>query len=95
MKEPKDKNVTRGIQLLNNKPEISHLLYADNVIFLGSWSPNYIRNLIEILWYFKLSYNLKVNLSKSKITGFGDLNLKFDLLASRIDYLSVPFHSHT
>nr|KAJ0217427.1 hypothetical protein LSAT_V11C300117800 [Lactuca sativa] len=53
-----------GIQLPRQGRTISHLQYADGVIFLGSWSIENAKNLIKILRCFELSSGLKENLSK-------------------------------
>lgn len=65
MEEAFNKNIFRGIKLPNNDPTISHLQYADNVIFLGSWSIDNARNLIIILRCFEFSSGLKVNILRN------------------------------
>lgn len=37
IEEAKEKSIFQGIQLPNNGPSLSHLQYADDAIFLGSW----------------------------------------------------------
>lgn len=39
------KGIFKGVQLPNNGPVISHLLYADDALFLGEWSKRNIQNL--------------------------------------------------
>ncbi|KAJ0603386.1 putative RNA-directed DNA polymerase [Helianthus annuus] len=71
MKRADERGVFKGINLPNNGPCISHLCYADDVIFMGEWSETNIKNLNRILRCFFLCSGLKVNLDKSSITGVG------------------------
>lgn len=45
MKEAEEKSIFKGLQLPNHGPVISHLQYADDVIFMGSWSSENVKNL--------------------------------------------------
>ncbi|KAL4579147.1 hypothetical protein LXL04_015284 [Taraxacum kok-saghyz] len=56
----------RGINLPNNGPSLSHLMYADDVTFIGEWSDVNLVNLNRILCCFHMASGLKVNLGKSK-----------------------------
>ncbi|GJW39205.1 RNA-directed DNA polymerase, eukaryota, reverse transcriptase zinc-binding domain protein [Tanacetum coccineum] len=48
---------------------MSHLMYADDVIFMGDWSFQNVNNLIGILRCFFLTSGLKINVQKSKLLG--------------------------
>ncbi|KAI3745346.1 hypothetical protein L1987_58457 [Smallanthus sonchifolius] len=61
----------QGIRLPNNGPIVSHLCYADDVIFLGPWSERNLVNLIRLLRCFQLVTGLKVNPVKSSLFGVG------------------------
>ncbi|KAL4578514.1 hypothetical protein LXL04_014638 [Taraxacum kok-saghyz] len=61
----------RGIKISNTDTRISHMFYADDVIFLGEWNTTNIKNLARILRCFHVSSGLKVNFNKSKLFGIG------------------------
>ncbi|KAI3800096.1 hypothetical protein L1987_35404 [Smallanthus sonchifolius] len=61
----------QGIRLPNNGPVVSHLCYADDVIFLGPWSERNLVNLNRLLRCFQLVTGLKVNPVKSSLFGVG------------------------
>ncbi|GJU07884.1 hypothetical protein Tco_1124314 [Tanacetum coccineum] len=48
---------------------MSHLMYADDVIFMGDCSFQNANNLIGNLWCFFLTSGLKINVQKSKLLG--------------------------
>lgn len=50
---------------------ISHLLYADDVLFIGKWSQLNVKNLIAILNSFHVVSGLQIDLHKTKIYGTG------------------------
>nr|KAJ0211934.1 hypothetical protein LSAT_V11C400182700 [Lactuca sativa] len=83
------KGIFKGVQLPNNGPVISHLLYADDALFLGEWC-------------FHVSSGLKVNFNKSKVFGIGSSTSEASHWASSLGrepsclpftYLGVPFPS--
>lgn len=63
--------IFQGVKLPNGGPLISHLLYADDALFLGEWSRNNIKNLARILHCFHVASGLKVNFHKSRVFGVG------------------------
>ncbi|XP_071727074.1 uncharacterized mitochondrial protein AtMg01250-like [Rutidosis leptorrhynchoides] len=62
-------NLLRGVEIGTNKVHISHLQYADDTIFFGSWSLDNFQNLMKLLKCFELCSGLKVNYSKSNLFG--------------------------
>ncbi|KAJ9559670.1 hypothetical protein OSB04_004830 [Centaurea solstitialis] len=71
MEEACEKGVFEGLRIGNEGVMISHLQYADDVIFFGKWSKVNLKNLIKILECFRLLSGLKINLRKSKLFGMG------------------------
>lgn len=52
-----------------NEIQVSYLLYADNVIFVGQWSKNNVENLTFILKSFYEVLGLQINFHKSIFWG--------------------------
>ncbi|KAJ0816203.1 putative RNA-directed DNA polymerase [Helianthus annuus] len=83
----------KGCNLPNNGPIISHLCYADDVIFIGEWSNQNILAINRLLRWLYLVSGLKVNRQKSKLFGIGASEAEVVELASlaRCDIGSLPF----
>ncbi|XP_071725850.1 uncharacterized mitochondrial protein AtMg01250-like [Rutidosis leptorrhynchoides] len=60
-----------GVEVGGDKIPISHLQYADDTIFFGSWSERNIQNLMKLLKCFELTSGLKVNFHKTNLIGIG------------------------
>ncbi|KAL4586081.1 hypothetical protein LXL04_010712 [Taraxacum kok-saghyz] len=71
MREACEQHRFQGISTPNGGPMLSHLMYADDVTFIGDWSEMNLINLNRILRCFYLASGLKVNLNKSKVFGVG------------------------
>ncbi|KAJ0700669.1 putative RNA-directed DNA polymerase [Helianthus annuus] len=71
MERAKQCNIFSGVKLPRNGPCITHMLYADDSIFIGEWEGNNVKNLKRILRIFYLISGLKVNPRKSQIFGVG------------------------
>ncbi|XP_021979487.1 uncharacterized protein LOC110875597 [Helianthus annuus] len=71
MKKAVEGNLFRGITFSNGGPTISHLCYADDVVFMGEWSKLNLKNLNQILRVLFLVTGLKVNMKKSRLYGVG------------------------
>uniref|UniRef100_A0A251U4I0 Putative RNA-directed DNA polymerase, eukaryota, Reverse transcriptase zinc-binding domain protein n=1 Tax=Helianthus annuus TaxID=4232 RepID=A0A251U4I0_HELAN len=71
MKKASSTGLYHGIRCNNMGPNLSHFLYADDVIFLGEWSNINALNLSRILRCFYLASGLRVNLSKCSLYGVG------------------------
>lgn len=83
--------VIQGVKLLHEVPTISHLLYADDVIFVGSWDISGIQNLSRIHKCFPISSSLKVNFHKSFLFGIGISDMELQSMARAIGCLRSQF----
>ncbi|GKC07881.1 RNA-directed DNA polymerase, eukaryota [Tanacetum coccineum] len=63
-------NIFKGISI-GRDLTVSHLQYADDIIFVSDWSLENAKNLIRILKCFHIASGLKINLTKSAIYGVG------------------------
>lgn len=50
---------------------MSHLFYADNILFMGEWDEKNITKLVTILNCFFLVSRLKINMLKFNLFGVG------------------------
>lgn len=99
MAEAKEKGFFSGIHIPNNGPNISHLLYADDALFIGEWSRPNLKNLARILRCFHVTSGLKVNFNKSQVFGINvqqdEVNIWANILGCGagtlpFKYLGVP-----
>nr|GEW25655.1 RNA-directed DNA polymerase, eukaryota [Tanacetum cinerariifolium] len=63
------KGMFHGIKLGGCLVNLSHMFYADDVVFVGQWSTNNITILTHVLECFHKASGLRINMSKSKIIG--------------------------
>ncbi|GJX23656.1 putative RNA-directed DNA polymerase, eukaryota, reverse transcriptase zinc-binding domain protein [Tanacetum coccineum] len=77
-------NFFQGLKIGNDELSISHLLYADDVLFMGEWSSMNTHNLLIILHYFYVSSRFKINLHKSNLYGIGVKGNEVQRMAQRI-----------
>nr|GEX48861.1 RNA-directed DNA polymerase, eukaryota [Tanacetum cinerariifolium] len=84
--------VFKGLSIQGSDP-LSHLFYADDVVFLGEWSETNLVNLVKIFDCFHRASGLKINLIKSQVLGIGIPRDIVSQGASRIgcDVLRIPF----
>ncbi|KAJ9567283.1 hypothetical protein OSB04_003249 [Centaurea solstitialis] len=61
----------KGLKVGNGGVVLSHLQYADDVLFFGEWGAENIVNLIKLLKCFHAVSGLKVNINKCNIFGIG------------------------
>nr|GEW90316.1 putative RNA-directed DNA polymerase, eukaryota, reverse transcriptase zinc-binding domain protein [Tanacetum cinerariifolium] len=77
-----DEGVFKGVQL-NGSLSISHVFYADDVMFIGEWSDANLKGVNNILQCFFLASGLKINIYKSQELGVGILrNIEIEAAAS-------------
>ncbi|GKB06579.1 RNA-directed DNA polymerase, eukaryota, reverse transcriptase zinc-binding domain protein [Tanacetum coccineum] len=76
--------IFKSISIGDNNLRISHLMYADDVIFTGEWSITNARNLLCILMCFFLVSSLKINVHKSNLSGVGMSNDDIQAMANVI-----------
>ncbi|KAF5761553.1 putative RNA-directed DNA polymerase [Helianthus annuus] len=93
MRKAVTNQVFNGINLPNGGPNISHVIYADDVLFVSEWEEGDLVNLARILRCFFLASGLKVNFHKSKVYGVGVDNADVTSLASilRCEAACLPF----
>ncbi|GJR52235.1 RNA-directed DNA polymerase, eukaryota, reverse transcriptase zinc-binding domain protein [Tanacetum coccineum] len=89
----------KGASIGRDNLSISHLMYADDVIFFGEWSWVNAYNLISMLRCFFLISGLKINIHKSNVLGVGVIDEEVSHMANIIGcgatkfplkYLGVP-----
>ncbi|XP_035845953.1 uncharacterized protein LOC118492204 [Helianthus annuus] len=82
-----------GIRLPNEGTLLSHLCYADDVLFIGEWSEEIVVNLNRLLRWLNLVSGLKVNYHKCKLFGIGVNAEEIERLARvlRCEVGSFPF----
>ncbi|GJW32292.1 hypothetical protein Tco_0052324 [Tanacetum coccineum] len=56
---------------INNSLQLSHLLYADDAVFVGEWNDSNLATIVHVLKCFFLASSLKINMHKSKLMGTG------------------------
>ncbi|GKE40092.1 RNA-directed DNA polymerase, eukaryota [Tanacetum coccineum] len=64
---------------IDDSLSLSHLFYADDVIFVGKWNLSNLSTIVNVLKWFYLASGLKINLYKSKLMGIG---ITHDVMAS-------------
>nr|GEZ64918.1 RNA-directed DNA polymerase, eukaryota, reverse transcriptase zinc-binding domain protein [Tanacetum cinerariifolium] len=87
-----DLGLFKGLNL-NNTVCLSHMFYANDVVFVGKWSVENINTLTNVLDCFHRASSLKINMSKSKIMGVNLDGIKVTRAASKLRCLSLsnPF----
>ncbi|XP_021984939.1 uncharacterized protein LOC110880796 [Helianthus annuus] len=93
MKRASNLGLFHGCQLPNGGPNISHLCYAKDVLFIGVWSEHNITALNRLLRWLSLVSGLKVNRSKCKLFGIGVTDSEVARLArvANCETGSLPF----
>ncbi|GJX85760.1 RNA-directed DNA polymerase, eukaryota [Tanacetum coccineum] len=78
-----DAGLFKGVAL-NDSLQISHLFYADDVVFIGQWCESNIATIIRVLDCFYRASGLHINLHKSKLLGLDVENDLVNLAANSI-----------
>lgn len=63
-----DVGMFKGIKL-DSSMTLSHMFYADDVVFVGQWCESNINTLVHVFDCFHKVSGLRINMSKSKILG--------------------------
>ncbi|GJS24646.1 RNA-directed DNA polymerase, eukaryota, reverse transcriptase zinc-binding domain protein [Tanacetum coccineum] len=79
--------------ILDNSLQLSHLFYADDVVFLGQWCESNLKIIVQVLECFFRASGLRINMHKSKIMGVAVENSKVSRAAADIGcmILKAPF----
>nr|GEY18831.1 RNA-directed DNA polymerase, eukaryota [Tanacetum cinerariifolium] len=87
-----DAGMYSGIKLCSSL-NLSHLFYADDVMFVEKWSESNISILVHVLECFYKASGLKINMSKSKILGIHVEDVKIKQADSKLSclVLNTPF----
>ncbi|KAJ0757712.1 putative RNA-directed DNA polymerase [Helianthus annuus] len=84
MKEAESVGLFHGVRVTSDGPSLTHLIYADDVMFIGEWSVSNVNNLRRILRCFYLASGLKVNLEKCWLYGVGVDEVEVQSMALRL-----------
>ncbi|GJY68663.1 RNA-directed DNA polymerase, eukaryota, reverse transcriptase zinc-binding domain protein [Tanacetum coccineum] len=78
---------------LDTSLQISHLFYADDVVFVGQWCDSNLSTIIQVLDCFFQASGLRINLLRSKLIGIAVDQSMVDAAASNIGCmaLNLPF----
>ncbi|XP_071693604.1 uncharacterized protein [Rutidosis leptorrhynchoides] len=94
-----ENGIFKGINVGRDKIMVSHLQYADDMIFFGDWYRSNLANVMKLLRCFEELSGLKVNFAKTKLIGVGISSEDSKLMADRfgcssgdfpITYLGIP-----
>ncbi|XP_071712198.1 uncharacterized protein [Rutidosis leptorrhynchoides] len=87
------KKMFSGVEVGADKVVISHLQYADDTIFFGTWSESNVRSLLNLLKCFELTTGLKINYHKSNLIGVGVEDVEVERIANLFGCKvgSIPF----
>nr|GEX77340.1 RNA-directed DNA polymerase, eukaryota [Tanacetum cinerariifolium] len=83
----------KGIRI-NDSLTLSHLFYADDVVFISKWDKANFTTIVHVLKCFFLASGLKINIYKSKLIGIGVPNDEVTTTANLIRYttFTTPFN---
>ncbi|GJW52275.1 RNA-directed DNA polymerase, eukaryota, reverse transcriptase zinc-binding domain protein [Tanacetum coccineum] len=87
-----DAGMFKGV-VLGHSMQLSHMFYADDVVFVGQWNDSNIDTIVHVLDCFYRASGLHINMSKSKLMGISVDEEKVDQAASKIGCvaLKAPF----
>ncbi|GJX54884.1 RNA-directed DNA polymerase, eukaryota [Tanacetum coccineum] len=73
--------------------QLSHLFYADDVVFFGQWSESNLSTIIQVMDCFFRASGLRINLHKSKLIGIAVDSSLVDDAANKIGCMAIklPF----
>ncbi|GKC43302.1 RNA-directed DNA polymerase, eukaryota, partial [Tanacetum coccineum] len=78
---------------IGSSMKLSHLFYADDVVFMGHWSDSNISTIVHVLECFFRASGLRINIQKSKLMGIAVDDVKVSQAAKSIGCLTftTPF----
>ncbi|GJV63534.1 RNA-directed DNA polymerase, eukaryota [Tanacetum coccineum] len=87
-----DAGMFKGISL-SPSLNLSHMFYADDVVFVGRWCDGNINTLVHVLECYFRALGLRINMSKSKLMGVLVEDDKVKRAASKLGclILKLPF----
>nr|GEV15106.1 RNA-directed DNA polymerase, eukaryota, reverse transcriptase zinc-binding domain protein [Tanacetum cinerariifolium] len=87
-----DSGMFKGV-VLGHSMQLSHMFYADDVVFLGQWKDSNIDTIVHVLDCVYRTSGLCINMSKSKLIGISIDEEKVDQAASKIGCVALksPF----
>nr|GEU53215.1 RNA-directed DNA polymerase, eukaryota, reverse transcriptase zinc-binding domain protein [Tanacetum cinerariifolium] len=87
-----DAVLLQGI-VLNSSLRLSHLFFADDVVFMGQWNSETIDTIIYVLKCFQRASGLSINVSKGKLMGIAMKDVYVHHAANRLGcgILRTPF----
>ncbi|GKB96836.1 hypothetical protein Tco_0982973 [Tanacetum coccineum] len=74
---------------LDDSLSLSHLFYADDVVFVGKWDKLKFSTIVNVLKWFFLALGLKINIHKSKLMGIG---IPQDVVVLTAVFIGYWFH---
>lgn len=84
MMEANQKGIFKGACIGQDSIEITHLQFADDVLFFGEWSVWNVTNLLKCLKWFEAASGLVINLTKSRLLGVHVPSFEVSRLASSL-----------
>lgn len=90
--EARENGIFKGAPIGDNAIEISHLQFADDVLFFGELSVKNALNLLKCLKWFGPGSGLRINLTKSCLFGVGVSWEAVSSLASSVVVARVNCH---
>ncbi|GKD23981.1 RNA-directed DNA polymerase, eukaryota [Tanacetum coccineum] len=87
-----DAGMFKGVKL-HSSMILTHMFYADDVVFVGQWCDENINTLIHVLECFYRASGMRINMSKSKIMGICVADNKIKSAATNLGcrILKTPF----
>ncbi|GJX94112.1 RNA-directed DNA polymerase, eukaryota, reverse transcriptase zinc-binding domain protein [Tanacetum coccineum] len=79
--------------MLDSSLQLSHLFYADDMVFLGQWCDSNISIIVHVLEFFFRASGLRINMHKRKLMGIAVDDSKVDIAAQNVGCMSLklPF----